>query len=63
MVNPSETKNSFSSSQDYIIQQNQVSHSFKYDLYRKMFFKLTFVISELKWSISSNLTYLSPTGD
>ncbi len=27
-------------SQDYIIRQNQVSYSFKYNLYRKMFFKL-----------------------
>ena len=39
MVNPIETKNSFFS-QDYVIRPNQVSYSFKYNLYRKMFFKL-----------------------
>ncbi len=33
--------------QDYVIRQNQVSDSFKYGLYRKMFFHI-FAISELK---------------
>ena len=27
-------------SQDYVIRQNQISHSFKYNLYHKIFFKL-----------------------
>ena len=43
-VNPSEMKFKFNLksffSQDYVIWQNQVSYSFKYNLYRKMFFKL-----------------------
>ena len=41
-VNPSETKFNLNSffPQDYVIRQNQVSYSFKYNLYRKMFFKL-----------------------
>ena len=42
MVNPSETKSKFNLnsffSQDYVIRQNQVSYSFEYDLYSKMFF-------------------------